>query len=65
MQFPVSSVQHIQSFLNESASAHYYGGGDIPEATLNLLWSFTVSIYLIGGCAGAFAAGFLADKFGR
>ena len=58
-----SEFQLIKNFLNSSYSAHY--GGSVSDSLLNILWSVTVSVYLVGGCAGAFSAGWLANKFGR
>ena len=60
--FHVLYLQHIKNFLNESFTAHFR---EPTPALLEFLWSFSVSIYLVGGCAGAIAAGFLADRFGR
>ncbi|XP_067947458.1 solute carrier family 2, facilitated glucose transporter member 3-like [Watersipora subatra] len=57
-----SPSKHIRTFLNESVTAHY---SEPSEELIKFLWSLTVSIYLVGGCAGAFSAGFLADRFGR
>ena len=37
----------------------------MEETPLNLLWSFVVSIFLIGGCFGAFMGGPIANKIGR
>lgn len=32
---------------------------------LDTLWSFIISIYLVGGCIGSLFAASAADKFGR
>lgn len=56
-------AQLIQDFLNESYTERF---GAPPEHwKLNLLWSASVSVYLIGGCGGAFSVGWFANKFGR
>ncbi|KAI0220130.1 Solute carrier family 2, facilitated glucose transporter member 3 [Lamellibrachia satsuma] len=53
----------IQRFLNESFTARF---NYVPnEALLDILWATSVSMYLVGGCAGAFSAGWFADAFGR
>lgn len=55
--------QLIQNFLNESYTERF---GVPPEHwMLNLLWSASVSVYLIGGCGGAFSVGWFANRFGR
>ncbi|XP_064642899.1 solute carrier family 2, facilitated glucose transporter member 1-like [Lineus longissimus] len=60
----LNAPQHlIRDFLNQSIYDHY--GTVNTETSLNLVWSLTVAIYLVGGMVGAFTAGFYADKFGR
>lgn len=41
------------------------GAEVIDEETLNFLWALTVALFLLGGCAGAFSASLLANRFGR
>jgi hypothetical protein len=41
------------------------GAEVIEEETLNFLWALTVALFLLGGCAGAFSASLLANRFGR
>jgi len=53
----------IIDFCNGSV-LHTYGTA-IEETPLNLLWSFVVSIFLIGGCVGALMGGPIANEFGR
>ncbi len=48
-----------------NSSFIHRAGYTADDAVLNLLWAMSVSIYLVGGCGGAFAAGWLADTFGR
>ena len=55
--------QIIIDFCNGSV-LHTYGTA-IEETPLNLLWSFVVSIFLIGGCVGALMGGPIANEFGR
>ncbi|KAK2191457.1 hypothetical protein NP493_53g18000 [Ridgeia piscesae] len=53
----------IQRFLNESFTLRF---GYVPDGTLlDIVWATSVSVYLIGGCGGAFCAGWFADAFGR
>lgn len=53
----------IHQFLNESYMERF---GSEPEAwKLDLLWATSVSVYLIGGCGGAFSVGWFANTFGR
>jgi len=57
------SVKLVKNFLNETFAAQF---ATEPEGwTVELLWSVVVSIYLLGGCGGAFIVGYLADSFGR
>ncbi|XP_072943666.1 solute carrier family 2, facilitated glucose transporter member 1-like isoform X2 [Epargyreus clarus] len=53
----------IKKFCNESFISRY----DMPldEASMNVLWSFVVSIFIVGGCAGSVMGSVLADKIGR
>lgn len=53
----------ITVFCNESVFNSY--GTVMEETPLNLLWSFVVSIFLIGGCFGALLGGPIANKIGR
>jgi len=53
----------ITKFCNESIFITY--GTVMEETPLNLLWSFVVSIFLIGGCFGALMGGPIANKIGR
>jgi len=71
--------QHIQNFYNKTYSARSADnsqvstdngtasvqGSGLDDFTLTFLWSLTTTLYVIGGMFGAFAAGFLANKFGR
>jgi len=53
----------IKDFINASFTEHF--DRTSTENVLDILWSISVSIYLVGGCGGAFSAGWMADKFGR
>lgn len=59
----IKILQLIHQFLNESYMERF---GSEPEAwKLDLLWATSVSVYLIGGCGGAFSVGWFANTFGR
>ncbi|XP_068629467.1 solute carrier family 2, facilitated glucose transporter member 1-like isoform X2 [Battus philenor] len=53
----------IKTFCNESFVSRY----NLPlnDTWLNVLWSFIVSIFIVGGCTGSVLGSVLADKFGR
>lgn len=53
----------MQDFYKESNIERR--GKPLSETAVLWLWSTTVSIYCIGGAAGAFSAGYLADVLGR
>lgn len=54
--------QLIRGFINTSLLRYT----ETPNLTMvNLVWSITQSIYLVGGCMGAFTFGYLAQKLGR
>ena len=58
-----SVFQLIRVFYNETYGNRW---GEVPsETAITFLWSITVSLFLPGGMAGAFCAGFVADKYGR
>ena len=56
-------LQLIQEFLNASYTERF--GSHPSDGVLNILWSASVAIYLVGGCGGAFSAGWIANYFGR
>jgi len=58
-----SPMPIIQAFLNRSCTERF--GYSPSQNAIYWLWALTNSIYLIGGCAGAFSAGWFANKFGR
>lgn len=55
--------QVIENFCNSSLLYRY--GLEIEETPLELLWSFVVSIFLIGGGLGALFGGPIANGIGR
>ncbi|XP_060066457.1 solute carrier family 2, facilitated glucose transporter member 3-like [Ylistrum balloti] len=53
----------IQDFYN---STYYDRNGEyMSSSLLTLLWSFTVSIFAIGGMIGGLSGGYVANRFGR
>ncbi|XP_021375505.1 solute carrier family 2, facilitated glucose transporter member 3-like [Mizuhopecten yessoensis] len=53
----------IQDFYN---STYYNRNGEyMSSSLLTLLWSFTVSIFAIGGMIGGLSGGYVANRFGR
>ncbi|PAA49160.1 hypothetical protein BOX15_Mlig028374g10, partial [Macrostomum lignano] len=54
---------HVKEFLNDSYVERF---GDMPtRASLELMWSLVVSIYLVGGMAGSLSFGLISDRLGR
>lgn len=55
--------QYIKEWANETIHANY----DIvlSESGVDLLWSFIVSVFLVGGAVGSLGGSFVADKIGR
>lgn len=56
-------LQIIVDFCNDSIQHTY--GTIIEETPLELLWSFVVSIFLIGAGVGALMGGSIANRMGR
>lgn len=55
--------QYIKEWANETIYHNY--GTALSEASLDLLLSFIVSIFLIGGAVGSLGGSFVADRIGR
>ncbi|XP_062290262.1 solute carrier family 2 member 11, like [Scomber scombrus] len=53
----------IQELVNQTCLQRY--GLSLQQWQLSLIWSFTVSIFCIGGLLGSLVAGPLISKFGR
>ncbi|XP_035436038.2 solute carrier family 2, facilitated glucose transporter member 3 isoform X2 [Spodoptera frugiperda] len=53
----------IKSFCNESFITRY--DVVLDEKWLNVLWSFVVSIFIVGGCTGSILGAVLANSLGR
>ncbi|XP_041977617.1 solute carrier family 2, facilitated glucose transporter member 1-like isoform X2 [Aricia agestis] len=54
---------NIQRFCNSSFLSRY--GVQLDEASMNILWSSVVAIFIVGGCTGSILGSVLADKLGR
>ncbi|XP_026516313.1 solute carrier family 2, facilitated glucose transporter member 9-like [Terrapene carolina triunguis] len=54
---------HVKKFINETWQERY--GSPLHHETLMLLWSFTVSIFGIGGLLGSMGSGYLTRKYGK
>lgn len=70
IEFPVgynigvmnSPAAYMQEWCNETLIKRY----DLHLGeSLSTLWSFIISIYLVGGCIGSLFCATFADKFGR
>lgn len=55
--------QHVKAFINETWLERY--GHPIQQDNLLFLWSFTVSIFGIGGLLGSSGSRYLTVKFGK
>lgn len=53
----------IEEFYNETWSHRY--GEPILSTTLTTLWSFSVSIFSVGGMIGSSSVGLFVNRFGR
>lgn len=59
----VLPLQYIQTFMNKTWLERT--GAPLESGMVLLLWSFTVSVFPLGGLAGAVAAGPMAIVLGR
>ncbi|MGH0133134.1 UNVERIFIED_CONTAM: hypothetical protein FKN15_021938 [Acipenser sinensis] len=57
------TLVHIKEFYNRTWLSRNHTG--LSEETLTLLYSFTVSVFAIGGLLGSLLVGMLVTKFGR
>ncbi|KAL6461253.1 hypothetical protein MHYP_G00312190 [Metynnis hypsauchen] len=55
--------QKLQAFFNETWVKRY--GKPIEPGVSIFVWSLAVAIFSVGGMAGSFSVGVVADKFGR
>ncbi|KAM4808094.1 solute carrier family 2, facilitated glucose transporter member 9-like [Rhinophrynus dorsalis] len=58
-----SSSVFVKDFINQTWIRRY--GTYVPEATLTLLWSTSVSIYSVGGLLGSLLSAHLSGKYGK
>jgi MFS transporter, SP family, solute carrier family 2 (facilitated glucose transporter), member 3 len=55
--------EYIKVWANETIYQNY--NQVLSSAGLDLVWSFVVSIFLIGGAIGSLGGSFVADRIGR
>ncbi|KAL4658691.1 solute carrier family 2, facilitated glucose transporter member 3-like [Arapaima gigas] len=55
--------QKLRAFFNDTWVERYQQ--PISPGVCTLIWSFSVAIFSVGGMAGSFSVGVMADKFGR
>lgn len=55
--------QYIKEWANETVYENY--NVVLSESGVDLLWSFIVSIFLVGGAIGSLGGSFVADRIGR
>lgn len=58
-----SPAGYIKEFYNRTVVSR--NGTGLSEDTLTILYSFTVSVFAIGGLLGSFIVGMLVTRFGR
>ncbi|XP_069476391.1 solute carrier family 2, facilitated glucose transporter member 11-like [Ambystoma mexicanum] len=65
LQFAMKEAlgQFIKAFINQTWLHRY--GSPVPDETLTLLWSLTVSIFSIGGLLGSLTSGSLIRRYGK
>lgn len=54
---------YMKAWANQTLSNNYRA--ELSDSQVDLLWSFIVSIFLIGGAIGSFIGGLVADRIGR
>lgn len=59
----LSALQHIKAFYNATWSQRY--GHGLAPGPLTLLYSFTVSVFALGGLVGSLLVGVLVERYGR
>ncbi|KAG5856308.1 solute carrier family 2, facilitated glucose transporter member 3 isoform X1 [Anguilla anguilla] len=55
--------ERLRDFFNETWIDRY--GHPIDQNVCTIVWSFAVAIFSVGGMAGSFSVGVIANKFGR
>ena len=55
--------QYIKEWANETIYHNY--NIVLSESGVDLLWSFIVSIFLVGGAVGSLGGSYVADRIGR
>lgn len=56
-------AEYMKSWANETIFSNY--GKVLSESAVDLLWSFIVSIFLVGGAVGSLGGSLVADRIGR
>ncbi|KAJ8334367.1 hypothetical protein SKAU_G00400060 [Synaphobranchus kaupii] len=55
--------QKLRAFFNETWMERY--NETISPGVVTVIWSFSVAVFSVGGMAGSFSVGVMADTFGR
>lgn len=55
--------QYIKEWANQTVYQNY--DVTLSDAGVDLLWSFIVSIFLVGGAVGSLGGSYVADRIGR
>lgn len=53
----------MKAWANETIYNNYHV--NLSDDSVNLVWSFIVSIFLIGGAIGSLGGSYIADRIGR
>jgi MFS family permease len=56
-------ASYMKVWANKTLESNY--NIQLTSGQIDLLWSFIVSIFLIGGAIGSLGGSFVADKIGR
>lgn len=54
---------YMKVWINETLKNNYEM--NLSDNGVDLLWSFIVSVFLIGGAIGSFAGSYVANRIGR
>jgi MFS transporter, SP family, solute carrier family 2 (facilitated glucose transporter), member 3 len=54
---------YMKAWMNETLISNY--NVELSVSSIELLWSFVVSIFLIGGAIGSLGGSYVADRIGR
>lgn len=59
----ICAPQKLRAFFNSTWVGRY--GQPISPGVCTLIWSLSVAIFSVGGMAGSFSVGVMANTFGR